>query len=77
MELRDDLRVVEDDLGNERARLDVASPLELEEVALGADDRPLRETLEEAGAHARIMSVLTGQARGRSPDRQGSSSLRP
>jgi hypothetical protein len=37
MELRDDLRMLEHDLGHESARLQIAPPLELEDVALGAD----------------------------------------
>ena len=41
VQLRHQLRVLEHDLGDERARLQVAAPLELEEVALGADDRAL------------------------------------
>ena len=37
VQLLDDLGVVQDDLGDERPRLEVPAPLALEEVALGAD----------------------------------------
>jgi hypothetical protein len=37
--------LVEDHLGDERARLDVAAALELEDVALGADDDAVSEAL--------------------------------
>ena len=47
MHLRHDLRVLEHGFGNERTRLHVAAPLELEEIALGADDRALGQALEE------------------------------
>src|SRR5436309_15736550 len=43
VQLRHDLGMVEDSLGHERARLHVATPLELEEIALGADHRALPE----------------------------------
>jgi hypothetical protein len=39
--------VLEHDFGNEGAGLQIPAPLELEYVALGADDRALVETLEE------------------------------
>jgi hypothetical protein len=45
MELADDLWMLEDDLGDERPGLEVATPLELEDVPLGTDDRPLVEAL--------------------------------
>ena len=48
VQLGHELRVVEHDLGDEGARLEVAAPLEFEEVALRADDRPLLEPLEES-----------------------------
>jgi len=38
MELLHNLGVVEDDLGYEGARLQIAAPLALEQVPLGADD---------------------------------------
>src|SRR5437660_841787 len=47
VELGDDLRVLEHDFGDEGARLQIPTPLELEYVALGADDRALVETLQE------------------------------
>jgi len=43
----DELRVLEDDLRNEGARLQIAAALELDEVALGADHRSLLEPLEQ------------------------------
>ena len=39
VQLAHDVRVLEHDLGDEAARLEIAPPLELEQVALGADDR--------------------------------------
>ena len=57
MELGDDLGVVEDDLGNERARLQVTPPFAFEQIALGADHGALLEALEEplfsGGRHSR------------------------
>ena len=47
VELVDDLRMLEHDLGDERARLQVAAALELEDVALGADHGALLEALEQ------------------------------
>ncbi len=44
MEGDDRLGSVEHDLGHERAGLDVAATLELEEVALGADHRAVGQT---------------------------------
>ena len=41
--------MLEHDLGDERAGLQVAAALELEDVALGADDGALREPREQAG----------------------------
>ncbi|MFN8186067.1 MAG: hypothetical protein U0R69_03205 [Gaiellales bacterium] len=59
VELADDLGVVEHDLGDERARLEVPAPLELPDIALGTDDRPACEPLEETarlrrGRHRQI-----------------------
>ncbi len=48
MQPLDELRVVEHDLGDERAGLQVAAPLALEQVALRADDGTLLEPLEQA-----------------------------
>jgi hypothetical protein len=45
MKLGNDLGVLKDDLGNERAGLKVAAALELEEIPLGADDRAVVEPL--------------------------------
>ena len=50
MELGHLLRVVEHGLGDECAGLDEPAPLELEEVALRADDVPLLEALEKSGS---------------------------
>ena len=44
-----DLRVLEHHLRDERAGLEVAAPLALEEIALRADDGALREPFEETG----------------------------
>ncbi len=43
----DDLRVFQDDLGDERPRLQVAPPLTLEKVAFGAHDRAAAQHLEQ------------------------------
>jgi hypothetical protein len=48
VELRDELRVLQDDLGHERAGLEVPAALELEEVALGADHRALGQPLAQS-----------------------------
>ena len=45
MQLAHRVGVVEDHLGHERAGLDVAAALELEDVALGADDDAVSEAL--------------------------------
>src|SRR5919199_357162 len=45
VQLADRLRLVEDHLGHIGAGLDVAAPLQLEDVALGADDDALSEPL--------------------------------
>ncbi len=55
MELRDRLRMLEHDLRHERARLQIAPPLELEDIAFGADHGTGVETLHERGRAA--MSV--------------------
>ena len=51
VQLRHDLRMVEHDLGHERARLEVSPALELEEVTLRADDRALLEPFQETATH--------------------------
>ena len=43
MQLPQRVGLVEDHLGHERPRLDVAAALELEDVALGADDDAVSE----------------------------------
>ena len=53
MELDDDLRVVEHDLGDEGSGLQVAPPLELEDIALGAD-RPRRRRAARRAPSAQI-----------------------
>ncbi len=50
MELRDDLGMLEHDLGHERAGLQIAAALELEHVAFGADHGPLVEALQQGEA---------------------------
>src|SRR5206468_2530798 len=50
MELTHDLRMLEHDLGHERAGLQIAAPLEFEQVAFGANDRTGVETLQERGS---------------------------
>ena len=46
VELGNEIRVLEDDLGHECAGLEIASALELEQVSLGADDMTALEALE-------------------------------
>ena len=53
----DDLRVVQDDLGDERPRLKVPAPLAFEEVALGADHGA---ALEHCG-QIRHVALLAGR----------------
>src|SRR5690349_12267247 len=52
MQLTHGVRVVEYHLGHERARLDVAAPLQLEDVALGAEYWPGRQPVHDRRAHA-------------------------
>jgi hypothetical protein len=47
MQLRHDFRMLEHDFGYERAGLQVPAPLELEDVSLRADDRPLGKPLDQ------------------------------
>jgi hypothetical protein len=47
VQLGDELGVLEDDLRDESTRLEIAAALELEQVALGADDRSFVEPLEQ------------------------------
>jgi hypothetical protein len=63
MDLRDDLRMVEHGFRHERAGLHVTAPLELEQVALGADHGPLGQTLEESPARA-ILSAAGARRAG-------------
>ena len=51
VELRHELRVIQHDLGHVGAGLEVAAPLQLEEVALGADHGAVRKPLEQTGSH--------------------------
>ena len=60
MQLAHGVRVVEHHLGHERARLDVAAPLQLEDVALGAEHRPGRQPVHDRRAHAPLQ--LTHEA---------------
>ena len=48
VELGDELRMLQDDLGHVRAGLEVPAPLELEEVSLGADHRAGLELFRKA-----------------------------
>jgi hypothetical protein len=50
VQLADLLGMLEDDLGHERAGLQVAAPLELEQVPLRADDRPVVEPLQQSAS---------------------------
>ena len=54
------LRVLEHDLGDERARLQVAAPLELEEVALGADHRPRARRSNRSAMSDSFVARFTG-----------------
>ena len=63
VQLRDDLGMIEHDLGNERARLHIAAPLELEEVALGADDGAVARAARGA-LRSRAPSCQSEPARG-------------
>ena len=58
MQLAQRVGLVEDHLGDERAGLDVAAALELEDVALGADDDAVSETLLQGPAATDGSSVL-------------------
>ena len=60
VELAHDVGVLEHDLGDEAAGLEIPSPLELEQVALGADDRAVLKPLEQPGPPAVLLlfSVL-------------------
>jgi hypothetical protein len=50
MELRDEIRVLQDNLGHVGPGLQVPAPLELEEVSLGANHRPNGEPIEQTPA---------------------------
>ena len=54
VQLGDQRRLLEHDLRHERARLQVAPPLELEQITLGADDGSLAEPIEEP-AHDQLV----------------------
>ena len=56
VQLADRVGVVEHHLGHEGAALDVPAPLELEEVALGAEHRPFRQPLQQSGWHGRTIT---------------------
>src|SRR4029079_5972138 len=59
------LRVLEDDLGDERPRLHVAAPLELEEVGLGAYHRAQVEAFEQSGSVSHAGPPASWVLRGR------------
>ena len=52
VDLRHDLGMIEHRFGHERARLHIAAPLELEQVAFGADDGAVGEPFDEPFALA-------------------------
>jgi len=58
-QLPHDLGMLEDDLGHERARLQVTAALALEQVALGADDGTLLEPLESLNMAVRMARWLS------------------
>ena len=60
VQLGDERRLLEDDLRHERPRLQVAAPLELEEVPLGADDGPLAEAFEQPAHPGNVTPALAG-----------------
>src|SRR2546429_4987897 len=55
--------MLEDDLGHEGAGLQIPAALELEEVALRADDRPGREPFEQPGRFPRGLRLRRRLAR--------------
>jgi len=57
--------VLEHDLGDERPRLQVASPLALEEVALGAYDRALPQQLKKIRHVILQARLILGKANSR------------
>ncbi len=63
MHLLDDLGMIEHRFGHEGAGLHVAAPFELEQIPLGADDRPFGQTLEQTlacftiGRHVRLLAI--------------------
>ena len=52
MDLRDDLRMIQHRLGDERTGLHIAAPFEFEQVAFGANDGAVSQPLEQALAPA-------------------------
>ena len=69
VELAHRLGRVEHDLRHVRPGLEVAAPLQLEQIALGADHRPLGQPLQQSFPGHRALPCLTwaeGWARGRS-----------
>ena len=62
VETLDELRMLEDDLGNVRAGLQIAPPLELEQIAFRADDRAGGEPLQQSEGFPRC---LLGRVLGR------------
>ena len=59
MELDDDLGMLEHDLGHESSCLEIAAPLELEDVAFGADHRTGFEALQQ-GRSLKVGSIIHG-----------------
>ena len=48
VQLAHQIGMLEHDFGHECAGLQIAAPLELEEIALGADDRPRGESVQQS-----------------------------
>src|SRR5579875_2007694 len=58
VKLLDELGMLEHDLGDIGAGLEIAAPLELEEVAFGTDDGALFQAIEQSGPAIRLGGVL-------------------
>src|SRR5207237_175567 len=55
VEALDEVGMLEDDLRDEGAGLQISAALELEQVALGADDGPGGEPFEQSGGGSRLL----------------------
>ena len=58
VELRHEIRMLQDHLGHIRPRLQVAAPLELEEIPFGADDRPRPRAVPAGPVGVRPVSFI-------------------